>query len=439
METSKNLIFKQYQGCQALIALFKQIKQAKNWTNYQTLSQDLIMQLIKKDQELKDQWSENNLMVANQLNEQLWNQKLLKDCDQNEFWDRDEAVINLNDFVHLCGFAIKIISADCAQEQEDEQLVLKNNEQIQVIKINDKISAIIKDWPLTPVFATQFKNDLKYRFVFKNDQVRSYLVVDVDYHQYDTLVINSDDWKAIATWISKAHQQLNALIATTIGNRGRDHDDYNLARMTITFLKHFKKPLIKIYWDWTYNAYLKCIQYGNGQDFWLWDEHEWNQDCYEAKLNCLFENGVYEHQRLRGCGDYLEQVSDHHYAYSVQNFHQDEDYYYTPQLRWKFPSFYGVFNGQEMIVFEPKWIAKLQIKGIQANQQSQWPKQICKQYLIGINISDYQDLQTIQYQLNKIANGSEFNPITKKIDFKEHFPKLVIICHQDDWLKMQQS
>ena len=434
MKTRATLSLNQYHGCQALIDLFKQIKQGKNWTNYQSLSQDLMVQLIKKDQELKDDWSENNLIIANQLNEHLWREKLLKDCD----WNRDEDVINLNDFLHLCGFASKIIGADGTQEQEDKQLILKNHQQIQVVKINDNINEIIKEWVLEPVFATQFQNDLKYRLVFKNDQVRSYLVVDIDYHQYDGLAISDNDWKMIADWISKAHQQLNRFIATTINNCGQDHNDYNIARMTITFLKHFSNPLIKIYWNWTYNAYWKCIQYGDEQDFWLWDEHEWNQDCYEAKLNCLFENGVYEQQRLRNTIDDLLEVDDHHYLYSVQNFHQDENYD-TPTLKWKFPSFYGVFNGQEMIVLEPDWIAKWQIKGIQADLQHQLPKQICKQYLIGINISNYQDLQTLQYQLNKIANGVEVNQITKQIDFKEHFVKLVIICHQDDWLKMQQS
>lgn len=432
MKSRAKLILNQYQGCQALINLFKQIKQGKNWTNYQIFSRDLIVQLIKKDQELKDNWSENNLISENQLNEHLWKEKLLKDWDLQEFWNRDEDVVNLNDFLHLCSFASKIISTDCAQEQEDEQLVLKNHKQIQVIRINDKIKEIIQDWPLEPVFATQFKNDLKYRLVFKNHQVRSYLVVDIDYNKkYDALEISSDEWKMIAIWISKAHQQLNRFIATTISNRGQEFDDYNLARMTITFLKNFAIPLVKVYWNWTYNAYLKCIRYGDNQDFWLWDEHEWDQHCYEAQLNCIFENGVYEQQRLRVTIDDLIELDDHHYGYSVQNFHQDQNFD-APALRWKFPSFYQVFDGQEMIVFDPDWIANREIKGIQAGYETTLPKQLLKEYLIGINISDCQDLQTLQQKLNEISNVVKINPLTNQYDFGYKFNKLVIICHRDD-------
>ena len=64
----------------------------------------------------------------------------------NKFW---------YDFLNLCGFASKIISADGAQDQENEQLVLKTTKL--ELQINKKISAIIMNWELEPVFATQFK------------------------------------------------------------------------------------------------------------------------------------------------------------------------------------------------------------------------------------------------------------------------------------------
>ena len=144
-----------------------------------------------------------------------------------------------------------------------------------------------------------------------------------------------------------------------------------------------------------------------------------------------FWNGVYEQQRLRVTIDDLIELDDHHYGYSVQNFHQDQNFD-APALRWKFPSFYQVFDGQEMIVFDPDWIANREIKGIQAGYETTLPKQLLKEYLIGINISDCQDLQTLQQKLNEISNVVKINPLTNQYDFGYKFNKLVIICHRDD-------
>ena len=60
-----------------------------------------------------------------------------------------------------------------------------------------------------------------------------------------------------------------------------------------------------------------------------------NNIVMKPNLIAFLKMGFMNSKRLKGCIDDLITVDDHHYAYCVQNFHQDQDFedFDAPALR----------------------------------------------------------------------------------------------------------
>lgn len=427
------LVNKQHALNQLAIEQFKLIKYSDDFDNLPYHQRIFINQILLKNKDLMQTLNDEGLLKADRINEKLWKEK--------SGWDYD----SVDCFLHLSNLITQTYQLLRLELDEQSRLGrFSNSHVIEQINSDNLVIKNLIDQDEIISFCGEQLNPLLmfcvyenfYRIVLKVNDKKAYLIIDLDLRVFDKDKILMNNVKQAINFINQGLDQLRVFINQCVVNKSEHEWECNISRMTINYDNYFDKPLVKIFWNWDYDNPVKNWDDEDKTYHLLIDEHEPYQDCLIGKtcadriLNCLYDNGIYQGQRLIDTGLNFQLVKNNHYGYKVVNFNTEsvKDYH----LLWKFPAFYQVVKGQEFIVIDPQWLREQVIIGSTWMRRRWLEPSLLKNYLIGVYVGDCDNVQAIQGRLDEISNDCKWNDLVQGWDFNNSFDKLEILALKED-------